>query len=205
MWIFTFFSVLRLLCLCTRLFICALWSPAGKCWPHGSRLWCLTVSFLLSHWYPGSGVVLDCIDSWSLHPYLLSCIFSMINRLLTNFKKVSVFQSKCYLLYVSSWYLNWYKKTGRKFYHVSSPDPSKTYKVNIDTNVLYQCFISNLTTSYFQIIPVLEGQLHFRWDSLFSQPPGKSALLKIISKSNKTTRKIRFWPIKPMEAAILNC
>ena len=23
----------------------------------------------LSHWYPGSGVVLDCIDSWSLHPY----------------------------------------------------------------------------------------------------------------------------------------
>ena len=21
--------------------------------------------------YPGSGVVLDCIDSWSLHPYLL--------------------------------------------------------------------------------------------------------------------------------------
>ena len=24
------------------------------------------------HWYPGSGVALDCIDSWSLHPYLLS-------------------------------------------------------------------------------------------------------------------------------------
>ena len=31
----------------------------------------MTVSLLLSHWYPGSGVVLDCIDSWSLHPYLL--------------------------------------------------------------------------------------------------------------------------------------
>ena len=29
----------------------------------GSRLWCLTVSLLLSNWYPGSGVVLDCIDS----------------------------------------------------------------------------------------------------------------------------------------------
>ena len=29
----------------------------------GSRLWCLTVSLSLSHWYPGSGVVLDCIDS----------------------------------------------------------------------------------------------------------------------------------------------
>ena len=38
----------------------------GKGWPLGSRLWCLTVSLSLSHWYPGSGVVLDCIDSWSL-------------------------------------------------------------------------------------------------------------------------------------------
>ena len=33
--------------------------------------WCLSVSLSLSHWYPGSGVVLDCIDSWSLHPDLL--------------------------------------------------------------------------------------------------------------------------------------
>ena len=29
----------------------------------GSPVWCLTMSLLLSHWYPGSGVVLDCIDS----------------------------------------------------------------------------------------------------------------------------------------------
>ena len=35
----------------------------GKGWPPGSRLWCLIVSLLLSHWYPGSGVLLDCIDS----------------------------------------------------------------------------------------------------------------------------------------------
>ena len=35
----------------------------GKGWPLGSRLWCQAVSLLLSHWYPGSGVVLDCIDS----------------------------------------------------------------------------------------------------------------------------------------------
>ena len=33
-----------------------------------------SVSLSLSHWYPGSGVVLDCIDSWSLQPYLLSFI-----------------------------------------------------------------------------------------------------------------------------------
>ena len=48
--------------------------PLGKDWPPGSRLWCLTVGLLLSHWYPGSGVVLDCIGSWSLHPYLLSTV-----------------------------------------------------------------------------------------------------------------------------------
>ena len=56
-----FFSVLCLLCLCARLFICALWSPAGK----GLTSW---LSFVVSNcefvtWYPESGVVLDCIDS----------------------------------------------------------------------------------------------------------------------------------------------
>ena len=45
-----FCSVLCLLCHCVRLFICALWSPAGK----GLTSW---------HWYAGSGVVLVCIDS----------------------------------------------------------------------------------------------------------------------------------------------
>ena len=53
---------LCLLCLCARLFICALWSPAGK----GLTSWLSFVvsimSLSLSHWYPGSGVVLDCID-----------------------------------------------------------------------------------------------------------------------------------------------
>ena len=43
----------------------------GKGWPLGSRLWCITVSLSLSHWCPWSSVVLDCIGSWSLHPYLL--------------------------------------------------------------------------------------------------------------------------------------
>ena len=47
----------------------------GKGWPLSSRLWCLTVSLSLSHWDPGSGVVLDCIDSWSLNPYLLLQVF----------------------------------------------------------------------------------------------------------------------------------
>ena len=43
---------------CARLFICALWSPVGK----GLTSWLLfvvsIVSLSLSHWYPGSGVVL---------------------------------------------------------------------------------------------------------------------------------------------------
>ena len=43
----------------------------GKRWPLGSRLWCLIVTLSLSHWYPGSGVVLECIDSWSLPSFLL--------------------------------------------------------------------------------------------------------------------------------------
>ena len=58
------------------LFIDALWSPAGK----GLTSW---LSFVmsncevsLSHWYPGSGVVLICIDSLSLLSFLLcSCLF----------------------------------------------------------------------------------------------------------------------------------
>ena len=58
-----FCSVWCLLCLCARLLICALWSPAGK----GLTTWLSfvvsTMSSSLSHWYPGSGVALDCIDS----------------------------------------------------------------------------------------------------------------------------------------------
>ena len=57
------FSVLCLLCLCARLFICALWSPAGKGLPSWVSFVVSNWSLLLSHWYPGSRMVLDCIDS----------------------------------------------------------------------------------------------------------------------------------------------
>ena len=60
-----FCSVLCLLCLCARLFVCALWSPAGM--GVGLASWLSfvvsSVSLSLSHWYTGSGLVLDCIDS----------------------------------------------------------------------------------------------------------------------------------------------
>ena len=71
-----FCSVLCLLCLCAGLFICALWSPAGKGLTSWLSFVVSTVSLSLSHWYPGSGVVLYCIDSWSLHPYLLKTRFT---------------------------------------------------------------------------------------------------------------------------------
>ena len=58
-----FCSVLCLPCLCARLFICALWSPAGKGLTSWLSFVVSTVSLSLSHLYPGLGVVLDCIDS----------------------------------------------------------------------------------------------------------------------------------------------
>ena len=44
--------------LCASVYLCLV----VTCSPLDSRLWCLTVSLSLSHWYPGSGVVLDFID-----------------------------------------------------------------------------------------------------------------------------------------------
>ena len=56
--------VLTCVCyVCARLFICALWSPAGKGLTSWLSFVVSSVSLSLSHWYPGSGVVLDCIDS----------------------------------------------------------------------------------------------------------------------------------------------
>ena len=49
----------------SRLFIAALWSPAGK---GLTSLLLFAIMFFVTFpcgilWYPGSGVVLDCIDS----------------------------------------------------------------------------------------------------------------------------------------------
>ena len=65
---------LVLLCFHAHLFVDALWSSAGKgltSWLLFVMFYCDNVTLSLSHWYPGSGVVLDCIDSWSLHSFLL--------------------------------------------------------------------------------------------------------------------------------------
>ena len=67
-------------CVCYAFVRACLFVPCGhlqgKSWPLGSRLWRLTVSLSHSHWYPGSSVVLDCIDSWSLTFTYFDCIDS---------------------------------------------------------------------------------------------------------------------------------
>ena len=68
---FMFLFCLVFAMFCARLCICALWSPAGKGLTSWLSFVLSSVSLSLSHWYPGSGVVLDCIVSWSLQPYLL--------------------------------------------------------------------------------------------------------------------------------------
>ena len=54
-------------CACYAFVRVCLFVPCGhllaKGWPLGTRLWCITMSLSLSHWYPESGVVLVCIDS----------------------------------------------------------------------------------------------------------------------------------------------
>ena len=60
---FMFLFCLVFAMFCTRLFICALWSPAGKGLTSWLSFVVSTVSLSLSHWYPVSGVVLNCIDS----------------------------------------------------------------------------------------------------------------------------------------------
>ena len=56
----------------------ALWSLEGK----GLTSWLLFVMFvmilLLPVWYPGTGVVLNYIDSRSLLPFLLLCIYTVV-------------------------------------------------------------------------------------------------------------------------------
>ena len=54
----------------------------GKGWPLGSCWRCLLYFCYFPLWYPGSGVVLECVVSWSLLSFLLSwsvsvCDFSL--------------------------------------------------------------------------------------------------------------------------------
>ena len=78
-----------------RLFICALWSPAGKGLTSWLSFVVSSVSLSLSHWYPGSGVVLDCINSWSLHHFLLLDIELQIKRYMLRRKSLVSTDTVC--------------------------------------------------------------------------------------------------------------
>ena len=94
---------------CARLFICALWSPAGKGLASWLSFVVSSVSMSLSHWYPGSGVVLDCIDSWSLHHYLL--LIQWATSVTHHLFRAHIFWHKCWnqtfsvIIYLLTFYL----------------------------------------------------------------------------------------------------
>ena len=56
------FCLVFAMSLCASVYMC-FGSPAGKGLTSWLSFVVSAVSLSLSHWYPGSGVVLDCIDS----------------------------------------------------------------------------------------------------------------------------------------------
>ena len=58
-----FFCLVFVMPLCTSVYLCLVVTCLERTDLLALFLWCITVSLLLFHWYPGSGVVLDCIDS----------------------------------------------------------------------------------------------------------------------------------------------
>ena len=60
------FCLVFAMSLCASVYMCFVvtcWERADLLALVCGGLWCLTVSLSVSDWYPGSGVVLDCIDS----------------------------------------------------------------------------------------------------------------------------------------------
>ena len=105
--LFMFLFCLVFAMFCARLFICASWSPAGKGLTSWFSFVVSSVSLSLSHWYPGSGVVLDCIDSWSLQPYLL-CARLCICAFWSPTGKGWPLESRLWCLIVSLSLSHWY-------------------------------------------------------------------------------------------------
>ena len=76
LWIFYFFSVLGMLCICLRLFICALWPPAGK----GLTSW---LSFVMSNCEFVTFPLVSWVSTW-LYQFL---IFAPLLTLHCNSRK----------------------------------------------------------------------------------------------------------------------
>ena len=87
----------------------------GKGWPLSSCCWCLLYFCYFPMWYPGSGMALDCIDSWSLSSFLLWNDFVQITNVL-QFHLPHTCPSKCwqdFLINATNYYIR-VKKINRK-------------------------------------------------------------------------------------------
>ena len=79
-----------------HLFIAALWSPAAK--GLTSCLFFMMLCFChFPMWYPGSGEVLDCINSWSLRLSYIDCCFVVLNTVNHSEKHQNSLQRQLYL------------------------------------------------------------------------------------------------------------
>ena len=60
----------------------------AKGWSLGSSLWCLLWFCYFPFWYPGTSVVLDCIDSWSLLSFYFNAwsVTSHINCIVARWR-----------------------------------------------------------------------------------------------------------------------
>ena len=94
-----YFCLVFVMLSCTPFFLMPCGHLLGKGWPLGSRLWCIIVKLSLSHWYPGSGLVLVCIDSWSLPSFFLMYQWTVASVGLqrTDSPTVSVYERFCQL------------------------------------------------------------------------------------------------------------
>ena len=61
----------------------------------------------LSHWYPGSGVVLDCIDSLSLLSFLLTLFIIINNECVSKYgyAAVTIFKRDTEYIYIYIFHL----------------------------------------------------------------------------------------------------
>ena len=58
-----FFCLVFVMPLCASVYLCLIVTCCKRADLLALVLWCIAVSLSLSHWLPGSGVVLDCIYS----------------------------------------------------------------------------------------------------------------------------------------------
>ena len=155
----------------------------GKGWRLGSRLWCLDSSLLISSWYPGSGVVLDCIDSWSLHPYFVLARDTSYVESFNNVK--NIFQDKWISFTDQQYYarsqlavLHWKENVDRGLTSVYNPPPPETREIQKEKSekknyeVLFFVFVLLRYVPGQQLWSCCDAQLPnhtFSWASLNKQ------------------------------------